>query len=190
MIKSKSETIKNFLSRKIITERLPYAKRVQTLPRLASLIGTDNEARPLRDTTGNRRFAVIPVERIRLDELQNVLPLDRLWGGVPYLLYLNQTPVVQGNAQIIINDVNEDAVEHDQWSEILLEKLVFDEFGKCTSSEIFSSVLGVCIADQDQTKKRRLGQILNSVEFRKLGVFPSSEWLENKKRRIWKGCKI
>ena len=190
MIKSKSETIKNFLSRKIITERLPYAKRVQTLPRLASLIGTDNEARPLRDTTGNRRFAVIPVERIRLEELQNVLPLDRLWGGVPYLLYLNQTPVVQGNAQIIINDVNEDAVEHDQWSEILLEKLVFDEFGKCTSSEIFSSVLGVCIADQDQAKKRRLGQILNSLEFKNLGVRQKNEWHGKIKRRIWKGCKI
>jgi len=118
------------------------------------------------------------------------LPLDRLWGGVPYLLYLNQTPVVQGNAQIIINDVNEDAVEHDQWSEILLEKLVFDEFGKCTSSEIFSSVLGVCIADQDQAKKRRLGQILNSLEFKNLGVRQKNEWHGKIKRRIWKGCKI
>ena len=190
MIKSHSETIKNFLSRKVITERLPYAKRTLTLPRLTSFIGTDNEARPLRDTTGNRRFAVIHIERVRLEELQKVLPLDRLWGGAHHLVSIGQTPMLNKSAQNVVNEVNDDAVERDQWTEILLEKLKFDVLGKCTTSEIFASILGVCVADQDQAKKRRLGQILNSVEFKKLGVEQKTERVGEKKIRIWSGCKI
>lgn len=191
MIKSKSETIKNFLSRKSITERLPYAKRVQTRPRLASLIGTDNEAHPLRDMTGNRRFAVIHIERVRLEELQNVLPLDRLWGGACYLIQtLKQTPMVSRNAQNVINAVNENAVERHAWTEILLEKLKFDELGECTSLEIFQSILGVCVADLSEDKTRKLGQILKSLEFKNLGVKQEYRKLKGKSARVWVGCKI
>jgi predicted P-loop ATPase len=191
MIKSKSETIKNFLSRKSITERLPFGKRPQTMPRVASLIGTDNEPRPLRDTTGNRRFAVIPITRVRLEEMQAMLPLDRLWGGAMWL-WKNQkhTPTIRRDAQKTINDENENAVERGAWAEILLEKLKFDENGECTSSEIFKSILGVCPADFTDEKTRKLGQILNSIQFESLGV--KQAWRKHNKKsvRVWIGCKI
>lgn len=190
MIKSKSETVKNFLSRKSITERLPYAKRVQTMPRLASLIGTDNEARPLRDTTGNRRFAVLPIERIRLEELQERLPLDRLWGGARYLINMGQTPMVERSAQNVINLINENSVERGAWAEILLEKLKFDVLGECTSSDIFQSVLGVCVADFTDEKTRKLGQIMGSLEFKSLGVKQAYRKRGEKTVRVWTGCKI
>ena len=160
------------------------------MPRLASLIGTDNEARPLRDTTGNRRFAVLPIERIRLEELQKCLPLDRLWGGARYLINMGQTPMVERSAQNVINLINENSVERGAWAEILLEKLKFDVSGECTSSDIFQSVLGVCVADFTDEKTRKLGQIMGSLEFKSLGVKQAYRKRGEKTVRVWTGCKI
>jgi predicted P-loop ATPase len=190
MIKSKSETIKNFLTRKSITERLPYGKRVQTMPRMASLIGTDNNPMPLRDTTGNRRFAVIPIERVRLEEMQKALPLDRLWGGAMHLLTMNQTPAIAHFAQQTVNQANEMAVDHHPWVEVLMEKLKFSELSECTSLDIFQSVLGICSADQDDRKSQKLGKILASNLFKELGVRQVVKRRNGKITRVWVGCGV
>lgn len=190
MIKSKSETIKNFLSRKEITERLPYAKHPQTRPRLASLIGTDNDSQPLRDTTGNRRFAVIHIERVRLEELQKVLPLDRLWGGAIWLEKTGWTPMIGKSSQQVVNVLNEEAVQTHPWTDTLKERLKFDDLGECTFSDIFSAILGVSVPDQTIQKKRELGQILGSLEFQQLGVRRAQKKVDGKNQKIWLGCKI
>lgn len=190
MKKSKSEKIKNFLSRKEITERLPYAEHTQTRPRLASLIGTDNEAEPLRDKTGNRRFAVIPIENIRLQELQKILPLERLWGGARYLLKIGQTPIVSRLSQGAIASLNNEATEVHPWTELLKKRLKFDEFGFCTFPEVLSSILGVCDADMTIAKSRELGQILRSSEFKSLGVSIGQKKVNGKMSKVLTGCKI
>jgi len=190
MKKSKSETIKNFLSRKQITERLPYATRPLTRPRLASLIGTDNECEPLRDKTGNRRFAVIPIENVRLEELQKTLPLERLWGGARYLVKISQTPIVHKASREAIESLNNEATEVHPWAELLKNRLKFDEFGFCTFPEVLSSILGVCDADMTIAKSRELGQILRTSEFKKLGVSIGQKNLNGKMSKVILGCKI
>jgi len=190
MKKSKSETIKNFLSRKEITERLPYAKHQQTRPRLASLIGTDNEAEPLRDKTGNRRFAVIPIKNVRLEELQKSLPLERLWGGARYLLKIGQTPIISKASQQTIESLNNEATEVHPWAELLKQRLKFDELSFCTFPEVLSSILGVCDSDMTMAKSRELGQILRSSEFKTLGVSVGQKMINGKKSKVFVGCKI
>lgn len=47
---------KDLVTRKVISFRLPYARRSQNFPHTASFAGTCNYQEVLHDTTGNRRF--------------------------------------------------------------------------------------------------------------------------------------
>ena len=49
-------TFKDLVTRKVISIRLPYARRSQNFPHTASFAGTCNYQEILHDTTGNRRF--------------------------------------------------------------------------------------------------------------------------------------
>lgn len=53
---------KDLVTRKVISIRLPYARRSQNFPHTASFAGTCNYQEVLHDTTGNRRFLCFHVD--------------------------------------------------------------------------------------------------------------------------------
>jgi predicted P-loop ATPase len=79
--------LKDFITRREVTQRPPYGKHDVVKPASASLVGTINEdgAGFLNDPTGSRRFAVVKVEEIdrAYSETVNV---NQLWAQV-YELY-------------------------------------------------------------------------------------------------------
>lgn len=64
--KADRSALKSFITRRNVTERRSYGRHDETLPALASLIGTINTGGNgfLNDPTGNRRFAVVELENI------------------------------------------------------------------------------------------------------------------------------
>jgi predicted P-loop ATPase len=76
------EALKDFISKRVVTVRLPYAKRDISRPATASLIGTVNENGGgfLADMTGNRRFAVVNVQSI--DWAYSQTNVNDLWSHV------------------------------------------------------------------------------------------------------------
>lgn len=66
--KTDIESIKSMISRDQIILRLPYAKADVHLKRRASFAATQNNKEFLRDETGSRRWFVIEVENISLDD--------------------------------------------------------------------------------------------------------------------------
>ena len=56
--------LKDFITKKEVTLRKPYAREPETLSLRHSLIASSNEGDLLRDSTGNRRFAQFEIERI------------------------------------------------------------------------------------------------------------------------------
>jgi len=59
-----ADTIKQFLSRQEDQFRLPYAKDIIRYPRRSVIAGSVNEKQFLTDLTGNRRFMVLPCQKI------------------------------------------------------------------------------------------------------------------------------
>ena len=57
-------TFKDLVTRKVISIRLPYARRSQNFPHTASFAGTCNYQEILHDTTGNRRFLCFHADSI------------------------------------------------------------------------------------------------------------------------------
>lgn len=79
--KQYEDVIKAFLSRQEDKFRLPYAKDLLTMPRRSVICGSVNEAQFLTDLTGNRRFVVLPTQKI-ISPLDLATMRDDLWAAV------------------------------------------------------------------------------------------------------------
>ena len=96
-LKREQASLKAFFTKSIDVQRRPYAVKEEKYPRLTSFFGTVNDAEFLQDSTGDRRYWVIPIEEINFKELQKI-DLDQLWGEAMYIAmsepkahFLNQT---------------------------------------------------------------------------------------------------
>lgn len=74
----KDAEMKDFVSRRSDTVRLPYARTPVELKRHSCMIGTTNDRTPLRDPTGGRRYPVLEVTApIDIDKLKR--DRDAIW---------------------------------------------------------------------------------------------------------------
>lgn len=74
--------LKDLITRKFISIRLPYGRRTQNLPHRASFAGTSNYPQVLHDLTGNRRFLCYEVEQIDHIEIN----YEQLYAQIKHLL--------------------------------------------------------------------------------------------------------
>ena len=89
-LRKEQTSLKAFISQTVDRYRRPYASEFEDRPRRTCFCATVNDARFLRDPTGNRRWVVIPVEKIDLDTLHSLKYewLAQLWRQA-YELYLS-----------------------------------------------------------------------------------------------------
>jgi len=70
--------LKGYLSRQVDQARMAYGRKATIVPRQFVIVGTTNEINGyLRDTTGNRRFWPVRIQRFDLDRLRS--DRDQLW---------------------------------------------------------------------------------------------------------------
>ena len=92
--------------------RRAYARIEESYPRLTSFYATVNDEEFLKDPTGNRRYWVVPVEKINVDHDIN---LDQLWGEVMHLWKVKNIPYyLTENDYKILNENNKNFEVKDQ----------------------------------------------------------------------------
>lgn len=82
--------VKAFMSSAIDILRPPYGRSIQVLKRSSVIVGTTNQAEFLADTTGNRRFWVVPIAN-PLDITALAADRDRIWASA-VALYKSKEP--------------------------------------------------------------------------------------------------
>ena len=89
-LKLKQSSLKSFVGSGKDELRAPWARTAVTRPRRASFCGTVNEEQFLTDETGNRRYWIIKVEKIKLDVLLGLTKdwLYQMWAQVYQNFYL------------------------------------------------------------------------------------------------------
>ena len=108
---------KDLVTRKVISIRLPYARRSQNFPHTASFAGTCNYQEVLHDTTGNRRFLCFHVnsmEFIKINYAQLYAQIKYLLNKPGYQYWFTQSE----NSRIEEN--NEDFIFHSSEEELVL----------------------------------------------------------------------
>ena len=110
-------TFKDLVTRKVISIRLPYARRSQNFPHTASFAGTCNYQEILHDTTGTRRFLCFhadSIEFIKINYTQLYAQIKHLLNTPGYQYWFTQ----EDNNRIEKN--NEDFIFHSPEEELVL----------------------------------------------------------------------
>lgn len=130
-------TFKDLVTRKVISIRLPYARRSQNFPHTASFAGTCNYQEILHDTTGNRCFLCFhadSIEFIKINYTQLYAQIKHLLNTPGYQYWFTQ----EDNNRIEKN--NEDFIFHSPEEELVLTHIRkperFEKVQYLTVSEI------------------------------------------------------
>ena len=130
-------TFKDLVTRKVISIRLPYARRSQNFPHTASFAGTCNYQEILHDTTGTRRFLCFhadSIEFIKINYTQLYAQIKHLLNSPGYQYWFTQ----EDNNRIEKN--NEDFIFHSPEEELVLTHIRkperFEKVQYLTVSEI------------------------------------------------------
>lgn len=130
-------TFKDLVTRKVISIRLPYARRSQNFPHTASFAGKCNYQEILHDTTGTRRFLCFhadSIEFIKINYTQLYAQIKHLLNTPGYQYWFTQ----EDNNRIEKN--NEDFIFHSPEEELVLTHIRkperFEKVQYLTVSEI------------------------------------------------------
>lgn len=158
--KAGTDHLKGFLSRTHDKARMAYDRREREVPRQCVIVGTTNDSRYLRDTTGNRRFWPVAVQGFDLDALRR----DQLWAeaaareaeGVPIRL----DPELWGDAE-----AEQDARRvEDPFYERLYNTLGEERPGKVKAEDVWR-IVGRLPGHRVQDDNARLSDAMRRLDF-------------------------
>lgn len=84
------DDLKNLITESTDEIRKPYAKDIETVPRMCSFLGTVNDDKFLKDDTGERRWWVLPL--VKIEPLPKGFDLAKMWGEVMELAFTENYP--------------------------------------------------------------------------------------------------
>lgn len=157
---------KDLVTRKVISIRLPYARRSQNFPHTASFAGTCNYQEVLYDTTGTRRFLCFHVdsmEFIKINYAQLYAQIKYLLNKPGYQYWFTQSE----NSRIEEN--NEDFIFHSPEEELVLTHIRkpkrFEKVHYLTVTEIAELIRERTGYQYSHGAKVQLGKVMSKHDF-------------------------
>jgi len=156
MRKQEAEALKGFLTTKIDNIRKSYGRDTVDIQRQSVFVGTTNEAKYLRDETGDRRFWPVRATSIDVDAI--VRDRDQLWAEAVEMwragAIWHLTKEEEGEAN---NNRSERRVT-DVWEEAIVEYMAGVE--SATLRQVFNECLFIPLKDQHDGYGRRIKGIM------------------------------
>lgn len=158
-MKSDQAKLKAFLTESVDEIRRPYAIAPERYPRKTAFYGTVNKSEFLKDETGDRRYWVIPVENINIDNMKDI-DISQLWGEVMHLLKSDIIPLnlsknelqelnasnkefrTKGPLQIAIENKFHWDSDKKHWS-VVSSTVIADKLGLKTTSGIKEAIMSM-----------------------------------------------
>jgi putative DNA primase/helicase len=119
------DQLKQFVTKKVDELRLPYDRAFTTYQRRTAFYASVNEREFLIDTTGNRRFWVIPVKRINFN---HGIDMQQLWAEVKETLYVSgqKNWFLTPDERKMLDESNESYRTQSSVEDLILEHVRFD----------------------------------------------------------------
>lgn len=170
--RSNSGAVKSFLSRRTERYRPPYGRELVDIPRACVIVGTTNEDQFLQDTTGNRRYMVIPVwQSIDTDLVMEIR--DQLWAEAMVRYEYGEAWHLSRDEATQQSEVNADLVAEDPWMALISKWLPrgssFSTAGHTVSlSEVLRSCLDIPVERHSRASQMRVAQILRDLGWQRI----------------------
>lgn len=167
--------VKAFMSSSIDNVRPSYCRNMETLKRPSVIVGTTNQEQFLADTTGNRRFWVVPITH-RLDMAKLRAERDRIWAAAVTLYQSGeQWWLTDQEGRQVDGDRNQFEEVH-PWLEPIQDYVA--GLSEVTTASILSFGVKVDISRQNNGDTKKVAGIM-----KKLGWEPKNNVLSQQGHR-------
>lgn len=169
-----ASSIKAFLTSTHDSYRRPWGKNIETYPRHCVIVGSTNRDDFLNDSTGSRRFWVVPLSQ-KLDLKKLKENRAAIWGAAVQC-FLNKEPwFLSSQEEILRQNLNDSYQREDPWQDAIANYCECRD--KVNISEILDRVLKIEIGKQDRQAQMRVGDLLRSNGWVKKKSHGQSIWV-------------
>ena len=165
--RTNSNAVKSFLTRQVDKFRAPYARSIQERPRTCVFVGTTNETEFLSDSTGNRRFMVIPITRVDTDSIAQ--QRNQLWAEALVKYSTGKTWWLTEQDAATQAERNMDLIYSDPWESKIQEWLtasnldLVDSGWAVSIEKILKNCIDIPISQHGQANQQRVAKILSAA---------------------------
>lgn len=161
--KSEAERTKAFASRQYDKARMSYGRFAERRGRQAIFVGTTNEAKYLKDRTGNRRFLPVRTGTIDLEALRR--DRDQLWAEAARLEAQGEPISLPEELWASAATEQEERLEDDPWLEKLAEVngTAAGATVRVATSYLLTGVLGLDVERQHSGHAKRVTGLMKTL---------------------------
>jgi putative DNA primase/helicase len=170
------ETVKAFLSAPTDRYRPPYGRTVVESHRQVIFVGSTNEATPLRDPSGARRFWPVSVGKVDIDRIRE--DRDQLWAEAVAAWKAGETWWLSPEQDEELRDAQEKFQHEDPWEGFIKEWLAAQGGKGIRLGDILDGPLNMDPDKQGKHHEMRIGGILQRLGFerRRTRINGKREW--------------
>lgn len=170
-------SVKAFLTCSRDYIRPPYGRSVQAFARPSIIVGTTNQDEFLGDSTGNRRFWVIPVQKgINLHQLQQ--ERDRIWAAAVTLYKAGESWWLSQSDEELSSALVSEYQMVDPWQEAITKFVT--GLSVTTTEEVLRDCIHLDLDKQGREAQMRVANIL-----KQLGWMQERQRVNGKQKRVW-----
>lgn len=124
LAKADINSLKAFISKIHINERLPYARKAEYLERICSFVGSTNKTDFLTDESGSVRWIIFEVtEKINFNYSLEI-DIDKVWAQA----YFNAYKREGFNPELTLADISENEKRNERFTQMTLEQEMVNKF--------------------------------------------------------------
>ncbi|MDZ4875186.1 MAG: hypothetical protein CLLPBCKN_004582 [Chroococcidiopsis cubana SAG 39.79] len=170
-------SVKAFLTCSRDYIRPPYGRSVQAFDRPSIIVGTTNQDEFLGDSTGNRRFWVIPVQKgVDLHQLQQ--ERDRIWAAAVTLYKAGEPWWLSQKEEELSSDLISEYQIVDPWQEAIARFVA--DCTIITTEQVLRDCIDLALEKRGKETENRVGAIL-----KQLGWTRERRSINGKQKRVW-----
>jgi len=177
--KKASGELKAFVSKSNDTFREPYAKSTRTIKRKFVIGGSVNEDTFLVDSTGNRRYLIIPIDQeIDLDFVKKYR--DVIWYQAKLAYQSGERWYLDKTSQMLSEKLNKGYLHHDSWDSPELEGWLSIKIKGISTRDILRQFFNLTDKDINKGHEMRLAKIMRTN-----GWLNKLQTINGKRQRLW-----
>ena len=165
LAKADINSLKAFISKTHINERLPYARKAEYLERICSFVGSTNKTDFLTDESGSVRWIIFEVtEKINFNYSLEI-DIDKVWAQA----YFNAYKRKGFNPELTLADISENEKRNERFTQMTLEQEMINKFYEPSDNlEEFKTATEVMMDLSTQgirLNHLKIGRALSSFKF-------------------------
>ena len=165
--KRQSEELKAFITRRKDIFRPPYGRSALEFARQSIIVGTANGSDFLVDSTGNRRYWIIPVAHPKIDIRRLKEERDRIWSAAVKAYRNGEQWWLTDEEEKLSQQNNQQFQIIDEWQGVIANFLENRE--QVSIMEILTRVFEIEPGKIDRRSQMRVANILTNLSWKKAG---------------------